>query len=254
MLKNYSRELILLVVVVIMLFAFMGKAPVAQNLDYHAFVDTRAYFDIPNFFDVISNAAFFITGLIGLIVTLVKKPTKAYSSWVVFYLGVILVSPGSAYYHWTPNNQTLVWDRLPMTVGFVGLFCALIALYINEKLAKLLLLPCLALGAWSVYFWSQHDDLRLYFFVQFMPLALIPLMAIMFRDREVKSRYLIIPLSFYVLAKIVEHKDPEIYAITKGFLSGHTLKHYLAAIAPLFLMKLMDSGRDSKITVSTYKN
>jgi len=254
MLKTYYRELILFVVVLVIFSIFIGKDPISQNMDYHGFIDTRAFFNIPNFFDVISNAAFLITGLIGLIVTLVKKPTKAYASWIAFYLGVILVSPGSAYYHWTPNNQTLVWDRLPMTVGFMGLFCALIALYINEKLAKILLLPCLAFGAWSIYFWNQHDDLRIYFFVQFMPLALIPLMAVLFRDRGVKSRYLIIPLSFYVLAKIVEHKDPQIYELTKGFMSGHTLKHYLAAIAPLFLMKLMDSGRDSKITVSTYNN
>ncbi|MBT3812899.1 MAG: hypothetical protein HOE45_04700 [Gammaproteobacteria bacterium] len=39
---------------------------------------------------------------------------------------LILVAAGSSYYHWNPNNQTLVWDRLPMTICFMSLFVALL--------------------------------------------------------------------------------------------------------------------------------
>ena len=45
-------------------------------------------------------------------------------------MGVGLVAVGSSYYHWRPNNARLVWDRLPMTVGFMSL----IAVVLSETL------------------------------------------------------------------------------------------------------------------------
>jgi hypothetical protein len=42
-------------------------------------------------------------------------------AWLLLFAGVSLVSLGSAYCHWNPNDQTLVWDRVPMTIGFMGL-------------------------------------------------------------------------------------------------------------------------------------
>ena len=41
-----------------------------------------------------------------------------------------MVAIGSSYYHWKPSNSRLVWDRLPMTVGFMSL----VAVVISETL------------------------------------------------------------------------------------------------------------------------
>lgn len=42
----------------------------------------------------------------------------------VLFAGVLLTSAGSTWYHLAPTNDSLVWDRLPMTLGFMGLFAA----------------------------------------------------------------------------------------------------------------------------------
>jgi hypothetical protein len=37
------------------------------------------------------------------------------------------VALGSGYYHWRPSNSRLVWDRLPMTVGFMSLIAVVVS-------------------------------------------------------------------------------------------------------------------------------
>jgi hypothetical protein len=44
-----------------------------------------------------------------------------------FFAGVGLTAFGSAYYHLEPTNDRLLWDRLPMTVAFMGLFAAVLS-------------------------------------------------------------------------------------------------------------------------------
>jgi hypothetical protein len=77
-----------------------------------------------------------------------------------------MVSVGSGYYHWHPSNDSLVWDRLPITVGFIGLFMAIVNESMHPKLGTILLLPGLMLGAGSVIYWYSYNDLRFYAWVQ----------------------------------------------------------------------------------------
>ena len=65
-----------------------------------------------------SNLIFIVVGGMGISYTFKNNLSAA---WKVFFIGVFLVGPGSAYYHWAPSNATLVWDRLPMTIAFMGL-------------------------------------------------------------------------------------------------------------------------------------
>jgi hypothetical protein len=39
---------------------------------------------------------------------------------LALFLGIFLTGFGSSYYHWNPNDDTLFWDRLPMTLCFNG--------------------------------------------------------------------------------------------------------------------------------------
>jgi hypothetical protein len=38
-------------------------------------------------------------------------------SWTLFFAGVTAVGVGSTYYHLNPDNATLVWDRLPVSLS-----------------------------------------------------------------------------------------------------------------------------------------
>jgi len=115
----------------VLTFGFKSKLG-SQSLDYHYHLDTRKGtllgLEIPNFFDVVSNGIFALVGLLGFMECVFLLPQKSVmpniekSSWYFFFLSFFTVSMGSAYYHFRPNNWTLVWDRLPMTFTFMAMY------------------------------------------------------------------------------------------------------------------------------------
>ena len=243
--NKYWRHVLLILVIIVSFVAMMSKDPFGQDLQYHSFADHRSILGIPSFFNVTSNIPFLFVGLIGLIYCLNHKQKEAPWSWAVFFLGITLVCFGSAYYHRNPNNRTLVWDRLPMTVGFMGLFIALFSEYVNPKIEKYLLFLAIVLGLSSVIYWHYVDDLRFYYLTQLIPLVTIPVVLILFKARYTHSSYLIFALLSYLLAKITELSDKEIFSFSGELLSGHSLKQLLASCGP-YLVYLMLKNRKLK--------
>jgi hypothetical protein len=236
--RAYWREGLLAAISLALLGLAFAVDPIPQDLTYHRFADTRAVFGIPNFLNVASNAAFLLVGIAGIALCGRMGVEGAKLSWTILFLGGAIVSAGSAYYHWAPSNASLVWDRLPMTVGFMGLFVALLAEHISAKLERLLLAPALLTGAFSVAWWHYTDDLRLYAWVQFMPLVVVVLLVALVPGRYTHRRYLVYGLACYLLAKVAEALDGPIHELTQHAVSGHTAKHLLAALA-LFYVYLM---------------
>lgn len=219
----------LVILVLGSLLWMLSLEPIAQNTGYHSFSDTRMFIGIPNCFDVVSNLPFLLIGVLGLRFCLRKKQGAVRSAWSVFFVGVGLVSIGSAYYHWNPTNESLVWDRLPMTIGFMGLFVAMLGEYVGKRLATLLLAPAVVLGLATVLYWHWTDDLRPYYWVQLIPLLTIPAVMILFRSGYSHQWLLLVALGWYVLAKVTESYDLAIFRNTQELLSGHSIKHLLAA-------------------------
>lgn len=217
--------------------------PIAQSADYHSFADNRLLIGINNFWNVISNGIFALAGVVGLAAVAKSNisvfPAELHLAYRVFFVGVLLVAAGSSYYHLAPENSTLVWDRLPMTIAFMALFSIILGEYVALDLGRKMLLPLIVCGAAAVGYWWYTErigqgDLRAYILVQFLPMLLITLILILFRPGvgSVGAYWLL--LGCYVLAKSCEHWDKQIYALGLG-LSGHTLKHIFAALGVLFL-------------------
>ncbi len=224
------RHLILLALVLGSLAIVLLQAPIKQDLAYHNFIDTRNLFGITNFYNVISNLPFFLTGITGVLFCTRKASVDVKPEWLCFFAGITLVSIGSAYYHFNPDNQSLVWDRLPMTMGFMGLFTALLGEFVDARLAKYGLVPMILIGLGSVLVWHWFDDLRFYVWVQFMPLLLLPVILVLYRSRYTHS-YLLIPvLILYVLAKMLEAFDAQVFSLLHNEMSGHAIKHVFAAL------------------------
>lgn len=219
------------------LLLLYGKS-IPQDPKYHLLADTRTWLGIANFGNVASNIAFLIVGLIGMAWCRRHPGLGARRSWMMFFLGVALVFFGSGYYHLSPNNETLVWDRLPITIAFMGLFAALLSEHLPERIELPLLIPALAVGVASVFLWKATDDLRVYIWVQAMPLVAVPLVIALYPGRYTHRHYLIYGVACYALAKVAEHFDSGIYELTARAISGHSLKHLLAALAP-FCVYLM---------------
>lgn len=163
--------------------------------------------------------------------------------WFGIAVGLILTALGSSYYHWAPDNDRLMWDRLPMTIIFMSLAAALITERINAKYGLWLYPALLAFGFYSVIYWhctEQHGvgDLRLYFGVQAFIIVVVFLM-IMIPSSYNKSWDLAVVLLLFGLARFLEIYDQQIATITDERLSGHTLKHMAGALAGFWLIRMI---------------
>ena len=150
---------------------------------------------------------------------------------LVSFCGISLVSAGSAYYHWRPNSQRLVWDRLPMTMVFMCFLSIILSETLGPEWGAPLLPLLLAAGAGSVAYWHLTDDLTPYAAVQFGPLLLAPFLLATFEPRYSHSWLYLGVLACYAAAKATEANDARIFVATGRRLSGHSLKHLLAAAA-----------------------
>ncbi|CAF3667163.1 unnamed protein product [Rotaria sp. Silwood1] len=217
--------------------------PVPQAQSYHNFADRRSlrqlipslsFINIPNALDVLSNIPFLIVGLYGLYLLLTPKTIVFLTSfekfgWIIFFISIAFVCVGSAYYHLRPYNSTLVWDRLPMTVGFSSLVGLLIDERINPILGKALFPFLLAAGFASCAYWYYRDDLRPYILVQFFPMIYIPMLLLISSSVYSHTLCYIYACTLYSLAKLSEVTDKQVFRLTLNTISGHTLKHLLAA-------------------------
>lgn len=201
--------------------------PIRQDTSYHQFADTRTWLGTPNASDVWSNLPFVVVGVVGLM-WLARRAVPQRAMWITFFIGVLLTGVGSAYYHLNPNNRTLVWDRLPMTIAFMSFFAALIAERYNERVATWSFVPLLAFGIGSVVYWHYTDDLRWYGLVQFGPMLVIPVLLVCRPLRYLRTSDMWIVLGWYAGAKVLERFDVAIFGLG-GIMSGHTIKHFAAA-------------------------
>jgi hypothetical protein len=231
--------------------AFILIPPIPQDPGYHLFADTRTLFGIPNAWNVLSNLPFLIVGLWGLDLTRrhrICAPALA-PAYVVFFFGILLTAFGSGYYHLDPNNESLLPDRLPMTIGFAGLFSIVIGEFISVNTGRRLVLPMLVAGMASVIYWGITEangagDLRPYALVQFLPMLLIIIVLVAYRRASALTPYFWLMMLCYVLAKIAEQFDTAIFAAGE-FVSGHTLKHLFASATPAVLLYAL--GKRSEV-------
>jgi hypothetical protein len=197
-----------------------------------------------NFANVISNLPFVIVGLIGIVsVKRSVAPPNIAVIYISLFAGIILTGFGSAYYHGYPDNNTLVFDRLPMTIVFMSLLAAVAGESIDARIGVFGLAPLLLTGIASVLWWRHTEragagDLRLYVLVQYYPMILIPAIIILFPPPAGRLSWLplLYAAAWYGIAKVLEQFDCNIYSAL-GFVSGHSLKHLAAAISTWFLVK-----------------
>lgn len=254
--------------------------PITQPEAYHHFINTRTLLGIPNAADVLSNAAFIIVGGLGLwrtAATAIRLKTISAAgglapalagtprglplpitsidllSIAIFFTGVLLTGPGSAWYHLSPNNNTLLWDRLPMAIAFAGLVAAIVSdrLRIRPITALATLIGLVTLGITSVLWWHfgelaspGNGDLRLYIVIQYG--ALLTAMALAFTPGRLYSRpILALPCGLYILAKVLESTDVQVFHATSQLVSGHTLKHLAAALAASVIIVALRPSRSA---------
>ena len=235
-----------------------AHGPIAQWADYHQFADGRAALGLPNAANVLSNLPFLVVGAWALWrLRGAPSASPSLAAWRALALALIATAFGSSAYHWDPSNDTLAGDRLPIAWA-----CAAIAAaFLGERVAthwsrRRMLAAALAIATLAVGFWwlterAGEGDLRLYLFVQLLPMALVPLGLAL---RLAPTTPTAAPasawwgvLGFYAAAKVFELADRPIFAALGG-LSGHTLKHLFAAAGAAWLLGAAAAARTARVS------
>ncbi len=246
---NHNKFALILIAVVgmavVVSLSLVDAIP--QDADYHAFSDADTLFGIPNALNVLSNIPFLLVGVAGLSLIISGKSKTRHVvesnklAYVLFFTAVSLVALGSGYYHLKPTNETLLWDRIPMTIAFMALYSIVIGEFVSEKIGRLCLLPFVCLGIASVLYWSYTEsigmgDLRYYAIVQFFPLVTIPIIILFYKPRFEQAYAYWWLLAAYVAAKLFETFDSSIHEFL-FFTSGHSLKHLVSALGLYILLR-----------------
>ena len=221
-------------------------APLPQALDYHAFADTRSLASVPNFMDVVSNLAIIIPAIAGLGLALSRGGVFFTLSErvfaLIFFAALATTAVGSTWYHLAPNDERLLFDRLPLALAFTAYISWLIVERIRPHPGGIaMLLPWLATGPGCVLWWyagPAGDDLRLYLLLYGTILTLAPWLMLLRTPYDLKSRHWAAYFAF-VLAMICDRLDHVIHAALGGNLSGHTFKHLLAGVAVFLLAGML---------------
>ena len=228
----------------------LWQGPIAQWPDYHAFADRRAWLGIANAADVLSNLPFALIGAWGFL-NLVRAPADApgHAAWLAFCAALVCTAVGSAVYHLAPDNTTLVADRLPIAWACAALVCAFGAERWDRRWSGgAALAGALVAGTLAVLYWAWTErsgagDLRPYLYVQFLPMLLVPAALWLEALEPARRDTGITPasawwavLALYAAAKGFEMIDRAVFDAL-GHVSGHTLKHLLAAAGAAWVVR-----------------
>jgi hypothetical protein len=224
--KN-SPFFLLIIVIILSLFGW-GYIPLRDAPSLFDYADKRSFFHIPFSLDVLSNIPFLIVGLYGF--------KKVYNNKnELFYFGLFLslsstlTAFSSAYFHWNPTPDTLIFDRLTMTFGFSSIISVIIADRINLKLGHYLLALLIPIGLFTVlgYHWDILS-LRPYILLQYGGIVYCLIACFLLKANLLNNKIFLAGVGLYIVAKVFEHFDHQIFKIT-GIISGHSLKHLVAA-------------------------
>lgn len=224
--------------------------PIAQPLQYHDFADQRACGILPNCLDTASNALFVLAGALGLFILRGVARQRPFSDarvaapYALFFCAVILIGFASGFYHLAPDNARLAWDRAAISLALMAWLAAVVCERVNVK-AGLRLLPIgVAAGLGSVLYWSLSEargsgDLRPYGLMQLFPMLLIPLLLRLYPVHRGGDRDILAVIGLYFLALLFDFSDHRVFDLTGGLVSGHTIKHLVAALAAVWVARYL---------------
>ncbi|WP_255990109.1 hypothetical protein [Chitinolyticbacter albus] len=225
-----------LLITLLAIAALAWHGPIPQWPDYHAFADRRSGYGIANVADVLSNLPFALVALYGALRLWPRRHAAAlqagWNGHALFLVALLLTAVGSSYYHLAPDDSRLLWDRLPIALACAGLLAGVHA----QACASRQLIELSVLAVLSVLWWHCTGDLRPYVALQLAPLVLIPLWQ-WYAPRRDRLAYAA-AIALYVLAKVAELADQAILNAS-AIVSGHTLKHLLAASAALMIVQCL---------------
>lgn len=219
---------------ILVLVAFAAPAVPGWEMGAIHFVDQRHFHGLPNALDVLSNVPFAFFGLIGLW----RLRHSDCSGGVrlsagLFFWGLIATAIGSSFYHLHPDAMRLAADRAGMAVAFAGMVGLAVGNRVSFRAAWPAAVFALFSGLMAVGVYHVSGNVLPWGVVQFGGMVLVLALAASSPVGGQPKLKLAVVIAFYALAKIFELGDEVIFQGLQEVVSGHSLKHGIAALAAL---------------------
>ena len=228
------REWRLLLAVLALATLAAAGPHLAQMPQYHAFADQQSWRGMPHAGDVLSNVAFAFVGVVCFVALARARQVLSGAERALLALagaGLLATCAASTWYHLAPDDTRLVVDRAGMVFAFSGLL-GLAACRVSSRAGLALATTVLLAGPLSLKVFAATGDLLPWVVVQGGGAALLLVLAGTGNPAALPVRWGAV-VGLYALAKVLEMGDHAIWSATSGLVSGHSLKHVLAALAVL---------------------
>lgn len=162
--RRYDQRHVVLVSVLVVFFIMLLTPKVSHSPNHHLFADMRNFLGVPNTMNVLTCFPFLLIGVPSLVICLsgtcfgISLKGEMWS-WGLFYAGISLAAFGSAYYHLNPDDDRIIWDKIPVMIATVALISSLVIERVDEKTGVTCLISLIALIFVSVACESQLQDL-----------------------------------------------------------------------------------------------
>lgn len=211
--------------------------PIPFPASYHDFAGDHVWQGIPNGANVLSNLAFLLFGLLGIAETLRRRHSLSRVElllWLYFFDMVALTAFTSGMYHLEPDALGLAFDRLTIVLGTSALLGILVYERLNPAIAVKVAVGWSVFSALAVASWYYSEtigasDQRAYVIAQGFPLLAVVVVLVLGKPRYTGYWHWLAGLGYYAIAKALEGMDHTIYALSHEAVSGHVLKHLVAA-------------------------
>lgn len=227
----------------------------AQSTHYHAFADTRTFWGLPYAMDVLSNLPLLIAGL-AMAWQLQRCGLRMALPWPIWWwllalavLGFVLTALASSLYHVRPDDAGVLWDRLAMSLIFAAVIGLAFGQIAHAWAAASMALVTLVAAITALLVWRANGNFSPWIVVQAGGMLL--LLAAGLAHKRIPSTLhvphlpLLALIGCYALAKLAEWGDHAIFELSSGLLSGHSLKHILAALAAWPLLQMLYNAKAS---------
>lgn len=219
---------------------------VSQHAHYHAFADQRTLWGVPCALDVLSNLAFALMGVWGLVGLRGHVAGTTRSLAGLFFGGLLVTALCSALYHLQPNDASLAVDRLGMVLAFAGLTGLAVAERLSGRAGVAVAATVLVAGPLAVLVWQHSANLLPWSVLQGGGMLLVLVMALRRPLAGAWGLPMGAVIAWYTVAKLLELGDYPVFMLSQGLVSGHSLKHVCAAMAAWPVIALMHNGAHAR--------
>lgn len=232
--STMPREWRLLLFVLSLAALALGGPQVAQLAGYHAFADQGGWHGLPHAGDVLSNIGFALAGAACLAALARARQVLGGAERVLLALtgvGLLATGAASSWYHLAPDDARVAFDRAGMALAFAGLL-GLAACRVSSRAGLALAAAVLVAGPASIAAWTLTGNLWPWAVLQGGGAVLLVVLAATPHPAALPVRWGAV-VGLYALAKLLEVGDHAVWSLTAGLVSGHSLKHLVAALALL---------------------